>query len=455
MRRSWSGSVGRVVVAVVAAAVVVGGWTSSWSTSAALTDAAGVRTASSTGAVGVTPKQVKVGVALIDYSCIKSFVDTIRTHEDKVYRAFIDDVNKKGGMAGRKIVPVFESFCPVQSAGVLAACTKLTEDDKVFAVIGSFYDLSGDAQGCVAKQHQRVLMAFNLTQQIIDKSPPGMIIYPGATNERAAVVLVDLLKKNGKFKGKKVAVLGGSQESATVNQTIVPALKKAGVPLGTTAVLSITGTDTTAAQAQLDSFIERWKSEHVNGIFLSGDEVSSKQFVTKIRSEMPNVALYVDNTDERGAARDEVRAGVKPNPYEGMLAAGGPTSAEYVKGPNWAYCKAIYKKQTGKKAPSPQQTIKGPGGKTLDLYQSINDACQMVSMFHDVGQRVGKNLNNANWVKTVDHFGPITNRGSGPYSSLGTGKYDAEDSFRLEQFDSSIAGGDWKPLTPVQNVPGS
>jgi hypothetical protein len=139
-----------------------------------------------------------------------------------------------------------------------------------------------------------------------------------------------------------------------------------------------------------------------------------------------------------------------------MLTVGGPTSKEYANGPNWAYCKAIYEKYTKQKAPGPQDTVKGPGGKTLDVYQSINDACQMVSMFHDIAARVGKNLNNANWVNTVDHFGAITNRGSGAFSSLHAGKYDAEDSFRLQAFDSSVEpGGDWHPITPVQNVPGS
>ena len=43
----------------------------------------------------------------------------------------------------------------------------------MFAVVGTFVDFSGDAQTCIAKQQQRVLMTFNLTQAIIDKSPPG------------------------------------------------------------------------------------------------------------------------------------------------------------------------------------------------------------------------------------------------------------------------------------------
>ncbi|HEY7439383.1 MAG TPA: ABC transporter substrate-binding protein [Acidimicrobiia bacterium] len=442
---------GAAIAVVLAACGGSSGKSSSSTTTSSSTGASG-----STTTPGVTPTSIKVGVTLIDYNCVKQFVDTIREHEDRVYNAFIDNINKQGGINGRKVVPVYNSFCPVSSDGPLAACTQLTEDDKVFAVIGSFYDLAGDAQGCIAKQHNTPLIAFELTKAIIDKSPHGMIVYPGVTNERAARIVLQLLKQTGRLKDKKVAVLGGDQEASTVNGTIVPQLKKDKVPLGSTAVLSITGTDTTAAQAQLDSFIERWKSEHVNAIFLSGDEVSSKAFVEKIRKEMPKVTLISDNTDERSAGQEETRAGLKPNPYEGLLAAGGPTTQEYLSGPNWQYCKNIYKKETGKAAPDgPAADPKASGGKTLAVYESINDTCQMVSMFHDIVARIGKDVTVANWVKTVNSFGEIANRGGGQYASINQGKYDVDDSQRLEQFDSSLpGGGDWKALTPIKNVAG-
>ncbi len=445
---TWVGPVLALVLSVVLAALALGGRSSATALSS--------RPEASAAAAGVTPTQIKVGIALVDYKCVKDFVDSIREHEDQVYQAYVDDINAKGGISGRKVKAVYDTYCPLGSAAPLAVCTKFTDDDKVFAVIGTFVDFSGDAQTCVAKQHKRVLMTFNLTQQIIDKSPRGLMIYPGSTNERTVKVLLQLLKKNHTLAGKKVAVLGGSAEAATVNQTIVPGLKKLGIKLGSTATLSINGTaDTTAAQAQLDSFVEKWKGQHVNSIFLSGDEVSSKDFVTKIRSAMPNVQLIVDTTDARGPARDEVQAGVKPNPYEGILSAGGPTAAEYAKSANWKYCSAIYKKYTGKVAPEPTQVVKGPGGKTLDTYGAINDACQILTMFHDIGAKIGKNLDNPSWIKTVNSYGPITNRGSGQYSSLHTGKYDVSDDFRLEAFDSSIpTGGDWKALTPVQNITG-
>ena len=61
---------------------------------------------------------------------------------------------------------------------------------------------------------------------------------------------------------------------------------------------------------------------------------------------------------------------MEPNPYDGIIAAGGPTPAEYAKGPNWKYCAAIYKKYVGEKPQTPTQVVK-KGGKIIDNYESM------------------------------------------------------------------------------------
>ena len=63
----------------------------------------------------------------------------------KTETAFFTMINEKGGINGRKIVPVYKTICPVPVNLTLAACTSFTEDDHVFAVIGSMYDPAGDA----------------------------------------------------------------------------------------------------------------------------------------------------------------------------------------------------------------------------------------------------------------------------------------------------------------------
>jgi hypothetical protein len=236
-------------------------------------------------------------------------------------------------------------------------------------------------------------------------------------------------------------------------KVILPGLNSLGVKTVTPAYLTVSGSDTTAAQGQLDSFIERWKSENVNALYVTGEDVASQQFMEKVSTEMPGVTLMTDVGDMLTFGKEETNKGVKPNPYDGILIANGFTPHDYDQSANWKYCAAIYQKYTGKVAPDAETKVPGPNGKTLDTNGSINDACQSLSLFHDIAARVGKNLNADNWVGTVDRFGSIANRGGGPYASLTKGKYDFEDTFQLQEFDSTIPPqGNWKSLTPYENI---
>jgi major membrane immunogen (membrane-anchored lipoprotein) len=444
--------------AIVAIVVVLGACGSSGSKRGSSTSGSTAAQNTTLGR-GVTDTQIKLGVSLINFSCIRQFTDTIRENQEKNYNIYINDVNAHGGVAGRKIVPVFHEFCPIRPQQAITGCTQFTDDDMVFAVVGNIYDTSGDVQACLAKQHKTPVLTYQLSQALMDKASPGMIILPGSNPERLDKVLVAFFKQQNTLAGKKVAVLGGVSNRKSVTTGLIPALKTLNVAMGSTALLDIgTSGDTAAAQSQLDSFIEKWKSEGVNALVVTGAEASAKQFIEKVRMEMPNVLLATDiNDTTREQAREEVQAKMHPNPYEGMLTVSGPTRQETVDLANWKYCVNIYKAQTGQEPPSPTATLKFPDGKINDDYGSINDACQMITLIKEIGDRIGKYLNVDNWLNAVNNYGPIRNAGSGPYASLHTGKYDIDDTFRLVTFDSSLLNGtgDWKPLTSLQNVPGS
>ena len=447
-----------LIVVVVAIALTLGACgSSSKNGSAKNSGSATTLPANTTLGQGVTADSVKIGVALPDFDCVKQFVDFIRVGQQQIYQSYIDYLNAHGGVSGRKIVPVFDQFCPIPNAALLAqVCTKFTDDEKVFAVVGNLFDSTGVAESCVAKQHKTPLMVFDLTQAITDKSPPGMIVFPGTFPERIDGVITTLMQQNHTLDGKKVAVLGEQGTKESITKTLVPDLQKNGVQLGTTAILQIAGTDTTAAQSQLDSFVDKWKSEGVNAVFFSGEQVSSKRFVDKVAQQIPGVLLITDTGDAKGEAQDETKAGGKNN-FEGMLYASGPTSQEYDQSPNWKYCADIYKAQTGKVAPNAEAVIPDPQDKSkrLDTYGSISDACQVLTLFQEIGDKAGPNLNDDTWLNAVNTYGPIRDPGSGQYASLHTGKYDTNDTFRLVAFDSSIGqAGDWKALTPLQNISG-
>ena len=398
-------------------------------------------------------------MALVNFAPIAQFTDLIRTsaEQKQIYGIYINDINKHGGINGRKIVPYYKYYSPLGSAGILSLCTSFTQDDNVFGVVGTFVDFSGDAQTCIANQEKRVLMTFNLTQAIIDKSPPGLIITPGSLPEGSATILIKLAEKEGTLKGKTVAVLGDTTESDVVNGTIVPELKKAGIKTGTTAVLDVgTSGDYTAALAQLSSFMEKWKTEGVDTLFLSGDLASTKAFTVPIKKQFPNMQFLADNTDVLSQAQQLQQTGVKPNPYEGTITAGGLTPAEYVGERELEVLLRHLQGRHRQRRAERLHTIKNSQGKIDDTSGLINDACQVVTMFADIGKKVGPYLNDANWISTVNSFGHIENRGSGPYSSLHTNKYAADDNWRLQAYDSSLGNtGQWKPITPLQNIPSS
>ena len=143
---------------------------------------------------------------------------------------------------------------------------------------------------------------------------------------------------------------------------------------------------------------------------------------------------------------------IKPNPYEGIVSADGETGAQHDQGGNWKTCAAIYEKHFRKPAPVWDTIIPGPGGKTIDVYNTIQDACTLTTEFHDIAVKAGPTLNNDSWANAVANYGKIRVMDS-KYGSVHTGKYDADDTFRLVEFDSSIgAKGDWRQITPVQDV---
>ena len=119
---------------------------------------------------------------------------------------------------------------------------------------------------------------------------------------------------------------------------------------------------------------------------------------------MPKVSLITDTTDVLDQAQQLQQEHLKSNPYQGIVTAAGPTRTSTTTAPNWTYCKGIYKAATGKTPENAEQTIKTKDGKIDDTYGTINDACQVITMFHDIAQRVGKYLNNDNWINTGEHL---------------------------------------------------
>ena len=401
---------------------------------------------------GVTPTTIKLGIVTIDYSCIAQFVNFTYGNQPAIDQVFINDLNAHGGILGRTIVPVYKSYCPIGNTTALAACTSFTEDDKVFAVLGRLYDNTGDAELCVSRDHQTIHIGHQLSQAWIDQAPPALLMSPDVSAERRATVLLNLVKANGTLTGKKVATLTDTDTAGTVTKVIKPALDAMGLAQGSPAVVTIIGSDTSAAQSQLDSFIEKWKGEGVDAVWLAGTNVSGAQYVEKIKTQMPNVLLLADSfAPASQAAQDETATGRKPDPYDGMLSATGMTDSEDWQSPRLQQCVKTYEAATGQAVVGPDQLKPGPDGIRVEVWSGVQDICNELSLFEQIAKRAGPDLTNDTWRQAADTIGEV--QLIDPYASVHAGKYDADDSFRLVVFDSTYGPkGGFKPLTPIEDA---
>ena len=176
--------------------------------------------------------------------------------------------------------------------------------------------------------------------------------------------------------------------------------------------------------------------------------VSAKQFVEKIKAAIPNIQLITDDSGTGAQANDEVKAGVTPNPYEGMITLSGLNDDETFALPGVQACVKAYQDATGDTVVAPKDLKPGADGMTVRTFEGLEDRCNELTILKQILEKAGPNPTNDSWISTINSFGPIK-LPTAEIASFGQGKYDATDGFRLGKFDSSIPpSGDFKPESP-------
>ena len=172
---------------------------------------------------------------------------------------------------------------------------------------------------------------------------------------------------------------------------------------------------------------------------------------------MPGVTLLTDTSDALAQGQDETKAGANPNPYEGMYLAGGYRRGRLRQERQLEVLRRDLQGRDGQGRARPEAVLKvnrrRQGADRPDVQHHQRRLPDGLDVLSRSSPRWAQYLNAENWVAAVNSFGPIVNRGGGPYASLRQGKYDDDDTFQLQQFDSSLPpNGNWKALGDYQNI---
>src|SRR6476620_6445788 len=78
---------------------------------------------------GVTKDTIKIGIPLVDFTSIKDYIDYTFGDTEAISKVFVDNINKTGGINGRKLVPVYKKYPPIPGGkpDPWTRCTSFTE----------------------------------------------------------------------------------------------------------------------------------------------------------------------------------------------------------------------------------------------------------------------------------------------------------------------------------------
>jgi branched-chain amino acid transport system substrate-binding protein len=369
----------------IASALLLVGCTSGGSSKSDTTNPATTAAPSATGpAPGVTADSVKIGFTYVDTAALtKVGLNYDLGDWQGAAQALIKQINDGGGINGRTIDADYIKVDPTGPQSAQAACVKMTEDDDVFIAAGFFV---ADAVNCVvdAPHSTAVVGGTQTGQRLQNAKAPWLTPLPGADQPTR---VIQALKANGSLDGKVGVFVGQSEDTATLNDDIIPALKEAGVTPVATAVMDAPVSDTAAIQNKVNLIAEKFQSAGVDTVVIGGlaganwpQYMESNPYRPKLEFlDITGVRSFVTNksTTDTSILKDSIAGG----PY-------GPDQSIFEEAQMQACIKTLT--AAGVKTPAPNVSSADPSNQP---YQAAFNVCPVIDVLKAWLQAAGKTLN--------------------------------------------------------------
>ncbi|WP_330231474.1 ABC transporter substrate-binding protein [Nocardia sp. NBC_00508] len=266
---------------------------------------------------GVTDEAIKIGFAVTDpkvgnntFSKVGSEGVTI-PDERGIVDAVVRHINENGGIAGRKVEPVFRMNTEDDTAPEMqAVCAAFTEETPVFAGYTTNASAGTVRQlvDCMV-EHETVFLLN--TRSIVDDKDfekwNPYVYAPGVLSAQRWTSVIDDLAKTDYFgNGAKVGLVSiqepGSQE--LVEKVVKPALEKKGVNVAATVATSsfsdLSGISQVASQA--NNFVVQFKNEGIDRVMFVGTYSAASWFFPQAAEQQNYHPRYALNSTEAPGA---------------------------------------------------------------------------------------------------------------------------------------------------------
>lgn len=352
---------------------------------------------------------------------------------------YVNQVNRAGGINGRKIHPVVANFDPTDEAEMRALCKDWTEGSPpVFAVVDGLGAWNGDNELCVAQEGHTPFIGewTTVTNWTTTGSPYLWWLGP----DQAAILrtLVAWASSAGYVgRGRKLAVVAGDRASdrLALEDYLLPDLKRAGVPRPLVQTIPADPSDLAATQSEAPLVVQRL---HAAGVGVVIPLVPFNAFFPYLQAEttqqyFPRLLL----SDYESTIT--IGLGLVPVPYEKALDGQEGVTVETLGGidddrpesqggydPGVRSCFDSFRK--GPTYPFPAPPVHP--GPWIEEQGPIASWCQAIRLFADAAREAGRHLTRRSFVEAMarvtDYPGTLS-----PILTYGPDKFDGPVEYRV------------------------
>jgi ABC-type branched-subunit amino acid transport system substrate-binding protein len=385
-------------------------------------------TSGGTSGGGGTPAAgppVRIGFTLVDLGAARDagFVLNFPSPATQQgwWQAAIDEVNKTGGLNGRPIQPLYRNVNVLNASDAQRTCVALTEDDKVFAVVGVLYFAVADE--CVVNGHKTPLSTIGPNDD--DTFASGLLATLMPKTSRVIANFGGDLKRQNLLAGKSVGILtdAGSDPRGRAVKQLEGLVKGANPKDVRTATL---GSDLTSAAAQTSVLVSNWRNAGVDTVLFIVNPQYAIAFVQNADRQFWQPQYYASDFASIGNS-DIATAGMSEG-FDGALSI---TSTQVNRPPSEALNRCV-------------EVLRRNGHPVEDpaAAPAAGQQCDMLNVFVAGARAAGPMLTHATYSQGIQRAGRISVSRVGG-GAFGPGKFDLADLVTSVRWEYDC--GCWRP----------
>ncbi|WP_420433893.1 ABC transporter substrate-binding protein [Candidatus Poriferisocius sp.] len=393
---------------------------------------------------GVTADTITIGVTYLDMEQLVELGFSPATWGDQelVIQALADDINDRGGINGRQVEVIMDKYNPIGATEAEAACLRLTEDNKVFAILFGFLGPAEVANTCIVGTQETILVGGTITpDRLADARAPW--VNERVTRDVSTGALFTLLDAEGMLQGKSIAVVADISAAAQLDE-VAGLLRERGIEPVLEISTSSQVADLIAQNQEWSALAERIRAAGSDTLLLVGNASAGIE-----NAALNGLEVDVWATDASGLGSN-IGSNVDPESARGVITVGAMTGSQiYETDPRFKECLDAFN------AKHPDIEIKHPDtleeGEPL-WFTALSGHCRFFQIFELLATKAGPDLTHETFAEAIAKIGEFSIAGQ-PYASLGTDKLSSNDSFQLLEQDPDLgARGQLVPIGPMRDA---